>query len=605
MKRFVQQSRPFYSEKIEEEELYWKRYESGFREIRKCLEVIIFHLNSIKSLNLPRMTFHCKKDKGYIDEYQRCLNETLNNIQMFSDSLQSIIITTSNMSSQFNALRKELKEDKKNYNHQLGILYIYHIKCNIEGFKVMKQISEASFNLFKNGGMIWDNININKLKQCSEREIIQYNMVKDEHFIEYYGNSLDLILQQEKRTSKQLPKMIEVMILLILENGMDFKGIFRFSPYTNLKEIEEGTRRISVTDISEYSVDTIACLLKCLLQKMPIHIIDTMKSLEMISIFLKNKTEPTEVKRELYKKIIFTLPDANITLLMNLCYLCNEINKKKELNGMSSKNLGVVLAPSILTLPDPEFLANSNIDPNTGKEVGYGIDILTFLIDEYPMIFKEELEKHERELVTIGSIQIQRSQSPTLFFKNEKNHKKKLSDNTIPNTEQLEIKEIHDSQNEKTDKSSDELPVITTVTSINFGKFQRNSTTTKIDNPNGKFGTFTPGLDSSSPCISSKEKRIILRSDRANECIKAVDQIKQENTFDNNFFEQIDENGENNDSIKARSSFTTKRSKQFNPIMNKLSSSIISLKTNENSIEDETKLKDTSEQIHSNNISDA
>ncbi|EDR21594.1 T-cell activation Rho GTPase activating protein, putative [Entamoeba dispar SAW760] len=551
------------------------------------------------------MTFHCKKDKGYIEEYQRCLNETLKNIQVFSDSLQPIIIKTSSISDQFNALRKELKEDKKDYNHQLGILYIYHIKFNIEGFKIIKQISEASFNLFKNGGTIWGNININKLVRCSEREIVQYNMIKDKQFIEYYGNSLDIILQQEKRTSKQLPEMIEVMILLILETGMDFKGIFRFSPYANLKEIEEGTRRISVTDISEYSVDIIACLLKCFLQKMPTHIIDTMKSLEMISIFLKNKTESIELKRKLYKKIIFSLPDANITLLMNLCYLCNEINKKKELNGMSSKNLGVVLAPSILTLPDPEFLANSNIDPNTGKEVGYGIDILTFLIDEYPMIFKEELEKHERELVTLGSIQIQRSQSPSLSFKNKKIYEKKISDKAIPSIKHSEIKEIHDNQNEKVDESSDELPVVTTATSINFGKSQRNNIITRMDNPDEiKFGKFTPGLDSSSQHISSKEKRVILRSDRAHECIKVLDQMKQENIFNNNAFEQSDEDGEKGNVMKLRSSFTEKRSKSFNPMTNKLGLSEVSLKTNQNSNENDTKLEDKSEQIYSNNISE-
>ncbi|ELP92930.1 hypothetical protein EIN_313120 [Entamoeba invadens IP1] len=391
MKRFVHTNNPFYSDKLDAAEFYWKRHEDVLKEIRRTVEILVFHLNSLQTTPFSRISFHCKKDRVYMASYNTAIENMTKHLQQFSDTLHPIVSFSSEFLDNFQDIRKKLKDKKKEYNNQLAMLYHFNTMYNESVFSLFAQITQSCQEFFTNAQSSFSGVDKSSLDIVKAKEHAQYVEINELKFVEYFKVNLIDILNTEQRTPKQLPLAIAKTISMLNSSNLSFKGLFRFTPYADSKEIDQVTRRISVTDITEYSVDVIACVLKCFLQNLKKHVFPTMASLEMISIHIKSGQMEVNTLAKKYQNIITQLPEESITMLCNVIAVCKKIANHSKENGMNQKNLGVVLAPILLTLPDPETLKNTGINPNTTKEIGYGIEIVKFIITNYDLIFTAEI----------------------------------------------------------------------------------------------------------------------------------------------------------------------------------------------------------------------
>ncbi|KAL7717332.1 Rho-GAP domain-containing protein [Entamoeba marina] len=390
--------RPFYADRLEEAETYWKKQQITIKESRQFLEAIVFNLTSLQEAPIPKLSYHSPKANKYAQFYQQSLQKTTTLLQQLSDSLNPILSIANDTLTSFPNTKETLRDNKKYHTIQLSILYKQHAYLNSKLFCSMQLFNDAFRMFFEKGKNVW----VTKI-QIIFNETKLYKSIESSQFISYYGIPLEQILAMEGRTTKQLPKKVEELITNVLSYGTNCKGVFRHSPYASLKDIEETTKRLSVTVINEYTSDFVACVLKYYLQGLPVHIFDTLSTLEMFQIHLRTVDATPEILCKKYKQIINNMNEAYITLFQNMLYLCYNIQLNAEVNSMNAKNLSIVLAPTLFTLPKPEMFTGSSIDPNTSKEVSYAIDILTFFISHFHLIFND-IEQSGRQLVSVQEV---------------------------------------------------------------------------------------------------------------------------------------------------------------------------------------------------------
>ena len=195
----------FYTNRVDHEEFYWKKQETGLKDIRKHVQLLIFSLNSMITANTMKMSFHCKKERMLIKEYQQSLQTTSETLQQYIDSLQPIIRQSTEVVESFSTLRKELKDSKKKPNIQLGILYGTHNRLNIKKFHTLRLMIKANKKLFESNMSPWNSIDSTEYETMRETELNIKDNIEKTPFVTYYQKPLKYILKKEKRSTNQIP----------------------------------------------------------------------------------------------------------------------------------------------------------------------------------------------------------------------------------------------------------------------------------------------------------------------------------------------------------------------------------------------------------------
>ncbi|XP_049976181.1 rho GTPase-activating protein 20-like [Alexandromys fortis] len=194
-----------------------------------------------------------------------------------------------------------------------------------------------------------------------------------------FGNDLTAICEDGN-----LPTAILDILSFISEKGPITKGIFRTSgdirAFRALKErLDSGTE----VNLNNESVPVVASILKEFLQNIPGSVLTSGLYDEWLGV---PDQECEEKKVAAAQSLLEQIPQPNAFLLKTLFGILYKIEQNSELNHMTSSNLAVCIALSILCLP-----ASSNSElPDVSRK----ISLVSFLTENYPKIFGEGIPVH-------------------------------------------------------------------------------------------------------------------------------------------------------------------------------------------------------------------
>ncbi|XP_051032989.1 rho GTPase-activating protein 20 [Phodopus roborovskii] len=176
-----------------------------------------------------------------------------------------------------------------------------------------------------------------------------------------------------------LPTEILDILSFISEKGPVTEGIFRTSgdirAFRALKErLDSGTK----VNLSNESVPVVASILKEFLQNIKGSVLTSTLYDKWLGV-LDQACE--EKKAAAVQSLLEQLPQPNVILLKQLFGILYKIERNSEVNHMTSSNLAVCIALSILCLPSSY---NSGL-----ADVSKKISLVNFLIENYPKIFED------------------------------------------------------------------------------------------------------------------------------------------------------------------------------------------------------------------------
>ncbi|XP_027250818.1 rho GTPase-activating protein 20 [Cricetulus griseus] len=214
-----------------------------------------------------------------------------------------------------------------------------------------------------------------------------------------------------------LPTAILDILSFISEKGPITEGIFRTSgdirAFRALKErLDSGIE----VNLNNESVPVVASILKEFLQNIEGSVLTSRLYDEWLAV-LDQVCE--EEKAAAVQRLLEQLPQPNVILLKQLFGILYKIERNSEVNHMTSSNLAVCIALSILCLPSS---CNSGF-PDVSKK----ICLVSFLIENYPKIFGEDSPFHD--------------ESSFVCSDGEKSYN---SLNTVTDNVEMEVKEHED-----------------------------------------------------------------------------------------------------------------------------------------------------------------
>ncbi|XP_026641830.1 LOW QUALITY PROTEIN: rho GTPase-activating protein 20-like [Microtus ochrogaster] len=194
-----------------------------------------------------------------------------------------------------------------------------------------------------------------------------------------FGNDLTAICEDGN-----LPTAILDILSFISEKGPITEGIFRTSgdirAFRALKErLDSGTE----VNLNNESVPVVASILKEFLQNIPGSVLTSGLYDEWLGV---PDQECEEKKVAAAQSLLEQIPQPNVFLLKTLFGILYKIEQNSELNHMTSSNLAVCIALSILCLPGS---SNSEL-----PDVSRKISLVSFLTENYPKIFGEGIPVH-------------------------------------------------------------------------------------------------------------------------------------------------------------------------------------------------------------------
>ena len=217
----------------------------------------------------------------------------------------------------------------------------------------------------------------------------------------YCGKSVSEILQQEQRSEKELPLVVEHIINIIQSLYIDHEGIFRTAG--NQKEIQDVSTRLSVTDLTHMNIDNLTGLLKKIIRDIPGNLFNGSHARDMLTEYLKSTYRNERIK---HFKALFERPNwvspADLTIFKGIMSLCHKIAQRQDLNKMSEKNLSVCWTPSIFAVGT--------------EEIGNYLDMVAFIILECDFIFEDKsVQSAPSQRVGFGALKSQKVRTTQQF----------------------------------------------------------------------------------------------------------------------------------------------------------------------------------------------
>ena len=184
---------------------------------------------------------------------------------------------------------------------------------------------------------------------------------RNNNIVLYRKRSLSEILEEEKRTAKQVPKAIESIINELKERGI-VEGIFRLSAHN--ARVDEIMNRLSLTNFKELTPIELGAILKKFVHDLPDGVFSDFLQQSIINVWEGMKSESVEVKT---KQVCFMIQnqcsEESFTLFKEIMKLNLYIHQHSDVTLMNSMNLSVCWTPSFFDLV--QFLT----DLNTFKDV--------------------------------------------------------------------------------------------------------------------------------------------------------------------------------------------------------------------------------------------
>ncbi|KAG5304953.1 chimerin [Histoplasma capsulatum G186AR] len=190
-----------------------------------------------------------------------------------------------------------------------------------------------------------------------------------------FGCDLEQRIEIEKCV---IPGIVTRCIEEVELRGMDCEGIYRKSGGSSqVQMIRDGFEKSSDYDISDPDLDihAVTSTLKQYFRKLPNPLI----TYDVYDLLLDaTAVTPSSVRIDVMRRALLTLPSVHRDVLEFLIFHLRRVVEREKENLMTSLNVAVVFAPTILR---PESLSREMIDVNKKNEV------LQFLVDNCQDIF--------------------------------------------------------------------------------------------------------------------------------------------------------------------------------------------------------------------------
>ncbi|KAJ5494275.1 Rho GTPase activation protein [Penicillium fimorum] len=191
-----------------------------------------------------------------------------------------------------------------------------------------------------------------------------------------FGTELEARMEHEKSI---IPAIVTRCIQEVELRGMDMEGIYRKSGAASvIQTIREGFERSPFDyDISDPDLDihAVTSTLKQYFRKLPNPLI----TYEVYELVIDSaEVSPISARIELLQKSLFELPRVHRDVLEFLIFHLRRVVERHEENLMTSQNVAVVFAPTIMR---PESLAREMTDVQKKN------DVLKFLVENCQEVF--------------------------------------------------------------------------------------------------------------------------------------------------------------------------------------------------------------------------
>ncbi|EDR24354.1 T-cell activation Rho GTPase activating protein, putative [Entamoeba dispar SAW760] len=306
---------------------------------------------------------------------------------MLQKQFQDLVLQpTKTINNKIDELKKPIKEAKKNEVNEIAAFQFHkiheYLKVQtplffVDYFRVFVSHYELGkkyipdLNVYQN---MYNNAVLNS--QLEEPSL-------DKTII--YSQPLISILTAEGRTVNQLPRAIEEIFKILYTKGCYTKGIFRENSLASKDTIDKLVISISFTSFEQYPPEVTAAVLKSFMRGMIEPVVDINTAFTLIETW-KNVSESTYGLKDKISgatALIQSLPPSHFTMFSQFIKLCYKIHTYSDINLMNAKNLAVCIAPVIIHIP------NETLESTT-----LSISFITFVIENYPSIFPDDVDKN-------------------------------------------------------------------------------------------------------------------------------------------------------------------------------------------------------------------
>ncbi|KAI5303103.1 hypothetical protein KEM56_000030, partial [Ascosphaera pollenicola] len=219
----------------------------------------------------------------------------------------------------------------------------------------------------------------NKPKQSIGNAQISANGAAEQP--ELFGVDLVQRIEVEK---KCIPEIVDRCINEVESRGMDVEGIYRKSGGSSQVQViqqsfEKNSKDLNISD-PEIDIHSVTSVLKQYFRKLPNPLI----TYDVYDLLLETADiEPAPARIEAMQRALFMLPRVHRDVLERLVFHLKKIIEHESENLMTSSNVAVVLAPTIMR---PESLNREMVDYQRKNEalkflVDYGYDIFMGMED--------------------------------------------------------------------------------------------------------------------------------------------------------------------------------------------------------------------------------
>ncbi|XP_016834796.1 rho GTPase-activating protein 20 isoform X1 [Cricetulus griseus] len=204
-----------------------------------------------------------------------------------------------------------------------------------------------------------------------------------------FNNPLGAICQDGN-----LPTSILDMLSLLEEIGPAVEGIFRKAgSITECQDVKEKLDLGEEVNLREESILVVSSVLKDFLRNIPGGVFSS----SLYDKWMAVTDQDNEKERiSSIQSLLEQLPTPNVVLLRQLFQVLHSIERHSSTNYMTSYNLSVCIAPSVLCLPNSSML-------EFRKEIEKQISLVQFFIDNFEKIFEDNTNTHLGESSVIPS----------------------------------------------------------------------------------------------------------------------------------------------------------------------------------------------------------
>ena len=343
---------------------FWKQQHSFIKEWENCFN----KMNELftKEAHIIESTFY-SNSCGFIPKDGETIITSISYIgnitQLLCRKATSIFqeVLTS-FDTKFKAIEKEFKSagfttksHQKDVVNETIVTSLHSLTqtASITITKMFTDFITQYEDFFRLGlSFIDDSEQFKRMKENIEKRITDDKYKLHTNIVQYSNVPLAKILEVEKRTKRDLPRVIENIHFLLLKKGLNTKGIFR-ETNTSQNTIQEIYLRMSVTNFEELTPDAIAAVYKRFLRGLPGNIFNEEQSLQLANKFCSLQGDTSQIV-DILKDSIEQLPEELKTLFIHLLRLCSKIAQNEKTNSMPPKNLAVCLTPSVFDLSENE-----------------------------------------------------------------------------------------------------------------------------------------------------------------------------------------------------------------------------------------------------------